>query len=117
MTPRQAALPLVLPARHGAGRFRCQVLAMRQRWGCWARLLPGGRLVLHGPEGSGKTHLGHIWAEARNAVHLDGTALARADLPGAVAQGAVWLDNAAQVADSADGQNRAVSFAEPCAGA
>jgi len=37
-------------------------------------------------------------------VHLDGTALARADLPGAVAQGAVWLDNAAQVADSADGQ-------------
>ena len=103
MTPRQAALPLVLPARMGRADFvpsACNAAAL----GLLGAPLPGGRLVLHGPEGSGKTHLGHIWAEARNAVHLDGTALARADLPGAVAQGAVWLDNAAQVADSADGQ-------------
>jgi len=103
MTPRQAALPLVLPARMGRADFvpsACNAAAL----GLLGAPLPGGRLVLHGPEGSGQTHLGHIWAEARNAVHLDGTALARADLPGAVAQGAVWLDNAAQVADSADGQ-------------
>ncbi len=31
---------------------------------------PNGKLVIVGPEGSGKTHLGHVWAEAENAHFL-----------------------------------------------
>ncbi|NBB98787.1 MAG: chromosomal replication initiator DnaA [Alphaproteobacteria bacterium] len=103
MTARQAALPLSLPARMGREDFvpsACNAAAL----GLLAAELPGGRLVLHGPEGSGKTHLGHIWAVARGAAHLDGAALAGANLPGMVAQGAVWLDNAARVGGSAEAQ-------------
>ena len=45
-------------------------------WRDW----PEGKLVLVGPEGSGKTHLAHIWAEAAGAVILPAAALAGADL-------------------------------------
>lgn len=31
---------------------------------------PSGKLVLVGPEGSGKTHLGQVWAEAEGALYL-----------------------------------------------
>lgn len=103
MTPRQTTLPLDLPARMGREDFVAS--------GCNANALsllgaplPGGRLVLHGPEGSGKTHLGHIWAEAHRAAHLDAAALVGADLPGLVAHGAVWLDNAARVGGNAEAQ-------------
>lgn len=103
MTPRQSALPLSLPARMGRADFvpsGCNANAL----GLLAAPLPGGRLVLHGPEGSGKTHLGHIWAESRGAVHLDCMALVAADLPATVARTAVWLDNADRVEDSASAQ-------------
>jgi len=36
---------------------------------------PNGKLVLVGPEGSGKTHLGHVWAEAVRAAVADVGAL------------------------------------------
>ncbi len=35
-------------------------------WHDW----PGGRLLLIGPAGSGKTHLAHIWAEMTSAIWL-----------------------------------------------
>lgn len=103
MSTRQVALPLSLPARMGRTDFvpsACNSAAL----GLLGGPLPGGRLLLHGPDGSGKTHLGHIWATAEGAVHLDGAALVAADLPDMVAQGAIWLDNAAQVAKDADAQ-------------
>ena len=103
MTARQGALALDLPARMGRGDFvpsACNAAAL----GLLGAPLPGGRLVLHGPEGSGKTHLGHIWTNARGAVALDGAALASADVPALVARGAVWLDNAAHVAQTHAGQ-------------
>lgn len=40
------------------------------RWPDW----PGGALVLHGPEGSGKSHLGAIWIERSRAVRIVGKA-------------------------------------------
>ena len=103
MTARQRALTLDLPARMGRADFvpsECNAAAL----GLLGAPLPGGRLVLHGPEGTGKTHLGHIWANARGAVALDGAALASADVPALVARGAVWLDDAARVAGSPDGE-------------
>ena len=96
MTPRQGALPLSLPARMDRADFvpsACNAAAL----GLLGAPLPGGRLVLHGPEGSGKTHLGHIWAAARGGgdgfrMALRLTQCGRALAGGAA--GAVWLDNA-----------------------
>jgi chromosomal replication initiation ATPase DnaA len=42
---------------------------------------PGGKLMLVGPAGAGKTHLAHVWAAAAGAVLVDAKALAGADLP------------------------------------
>ncbi|OYW58046.1 MAG: chromosomal replication initiator DnaA [Rhodobacterales bacterium 12-65-15] len=65
-------------------------------WRDW----PEGKLVLVGPEGSGKTHLAHIWAEATGAVILPATALAQADLP-ALSGGAVVVEDAQTVPSEA----------------
>jgi chromosomal replication initiation ATPase DnaA len=48
---------LVTPATQAA-------LAAVDGWSDWV----GGRLLLVGPKGSGKTHLGHIWAEMAQAM-------------------------------------------------
>ncbi|MCL1627330.1 MULTISPECIES: chromosomal replication initiator DnaA [Roseinatronobacter] len=103
MSPRQSALKLDLPARMGRADFvpsACNAAAL----GLLGAALPGGRLVLHGPQGSGKTHLGHVWGAARGAQHLMGAQLAGADLPALIAHGAVWLDEAERVADSSEAQ-------------
>lgn len=42
---------------------------------------PSGKLVLVGPEGAGKTHLGRIWAEANGAVPESVGGLRGSDIP------------------------------------
>ncbi|NNE80860.1 MAG: chromosomal replication initiator DnaA [Silicimonas sp.] len=42
---------------------------------------PNGKLVLVGPEGSGKTHLGHVWAEANDALPGTVGGLLASDIP------------------------------------
>lgn len=42
---------------------------------------PNGKLVLFGPEGSGKSHLAHIWAEANGTVVSTPGALLACDIP------------------------------------
>lgn len=62
--------------------------------------LPAGILVLIGPEGSGKTHLAHVWAQANDARWLDARRLA-GDLPGILADNSLRtlaIDDAAQIA-------------------
>ncbi len=61
-------------------------------WRDW----PGGKLVLVGPEGSGKTHLAHIWAEASGAVILQARDLAEVDIA-ALAGRAVAVEDAQQI--------------------
>ena len=63
-------------------------------WRDW----PGGKLVLTGPAGSGKTHLAHIWAQDSGGVIVAAQGLVRADLPGLAAVGVVGIENAQQVA-------------------
>lgn len=63
--------------------------------------LPGGRGVIWGPEGAGKTHLAAIWAASRGAAWLDPARL-DADLPALLAPrggpARIVLDDAAQLA-------------------
>ena len=66
-------------------------------WQNWA----GGKMVLVGPDGAGKTHLAHLWAERSGAVIVAAETLADADLPGLAAAGAVAVEDADLVAGNA----------------
>lgn len=65
---RQLPLDLALPPRFGREDFlasgsNAAALQTIDRWPDW----PDGVLLLLGPEGAGKSHLGAIWAEAAGA--------------------------------------------------
>ncbi|SDE87134.1 hypothetical protein SAMN05421538_11339 [Paracoccus isoporae] len=62
-------------------------------------LWPQGRMLLIGPEGSGKTHLAAIWAADHGAAHVDAAALTADEAdPLARAGGAVIVEDAHRVA-------------------
>lgn len=91
MSPQQ--LPLDLPHRRALGRDDFLVapsnedaVAWIDRWPDW----PFVALVLHGPAGSGKTHLAQVW-RARSGAVTD----VKADAP------AVLVDDAEQAAGNA----------------
>ena len=69
-------------------------LAAIDGWRDW----PGGKLVLVGPSGAGKTHLAHVWADSARAVIVPGNGLVGADLPHLAHAGAVAVENAEAVA-------------------
>ncbi len=69
-------------------------LAAIEGWQGW----PEGKLVLIGPDGAGKTHLAHVWADLTGAEFVPAPALAAADLPGLAAAGAVVVEDAADLA-------------------
>jgi chromosomal replication initiation ATPase DnaA len=64
-------------------------LALIERWPDW----PAPAMALVGPEGSGKSHLASIWAEAAGARVLAARLLGEIDLPGALATGALVLED------------------------
>jgi chromosomal replication initiation ATPase DnaA len=83
--PGSRQLALDLPARPALGRdaffasaSNRLALAAVDRWPDW----PGRRLALVGPEGSGKTHLAHVWAARAGARIMPAAALPRIE-PGA----------------------------------
>lgn len=53
-------------------------LQIVERWQDW----PGRKLLILGPEGSGKTHLAHVWAALAGAEILAAEALADTDFAG-----------------------------------
>lgn len=75
-------------------------LAALDGWRDW----PGGKMLLVGPKGSGKTHLAHMWADEAGAALIRGHDLADADLPALSAQGAVVVEDAQTVAGNAAAQ-------------
>jgi chromosomal replication initiation ATPase DnaA len=64
-------------------------LALIEAWPEW----PGRTMWLAGPEGSGKSHLAAIWAEASGARITAAHALTPANVPGALATGALVVED------------------------
>lgn len=66
-------------------------LATIEHWPDW----PAPTLALVGPPGSGKSHLAAIWAAEAGARFIAGRALRQADVPAALATGALVLEDVA----------------------
>jgi chromosomal replication initiation ATPase DnaA len=64
-------------------------LALIDSWPEW----PNGVMLLVGPEGSGKSHLAAIWAEQAGARSISAHALSTAAVPGALATGALVVED------------------------
>lgn len=99
-------LSFELPAKPALGRgdffvspANAIAVAMIDLWPEW----PGGKLTLSGPEGSGKTHLVHVWAAVTGAQIVASTDLTQADIP-ALAAGPVAVENIPEIAKDADAQ-------------
>jgi len=95
--PRQLALDLPHTTSFArddflAGPSNQAALALVERWPDW----PGQVVALVGPEGSGKSHLAAIWANASGARFLSARALAGAQLPAALATGALVIEDLAE---------------------
>jgi chromosomal replication initiation ATPase DnaA len=64
-------------------------LALVESWPDW----PNRVMLLVGPEGSGKSHLAAIWAEAAGARSTSAHALTAAEVPAALATGALVVED------------------------
>jgi chromosomal replication initiation ATPase DnaA len=92
--PRQLALALPHAESFARDDFlvgepNYSALATIERWPDW----PGRALLLIGPEGSGKSHLAGIWSEIAGARRVAARALAETDLLGALATGAIVIED------------------------
>ena len=95
---RQLILDLPFEPRYAREDFlaapaNLEALRAIDAWPDW----PGRMLLIIGPPGAGKTHLGAIWAARAGAARLAGEALAEADLPKLAAAKAVLVDDADRV--------------------
>src|ERR1700676_425971 len=98
--PRQLALALEHTESYAREDFLSGpgnegALALIDSWPDW----PARAIALVGPEGSGKTHLATIWAAAAGARVVSAHGLGEADLPAALATGALVIEDAAAIAD------------------
>lgn len=96
---RQLAFDLPSPATFQRADFfvspvNAQALAAVDAWRDW----PGGKMLLVGPAGAGKTHLARIWAGMTAAAMVQGAGMATTDLPGLSAAGCVVVEDAEAVA-------------------
>ena len=89
-------LVLDLPVRGATGRAdffvseaNAAALDALDAWPRW----PGGKHVLIGPEGSGKTHLAHVWADAAGARVCRAADLAEQAVPALAEHGRVAVED------------------------
>jgi chromosomal replication initiation ATPase DnaA len=93
MAPRQLTLDLPIETRFGREDFlvspsNADAFDMIERWPQW----PDRVLLLLGPTGAGKSHLGAIWAERSRARTLLASDLVDADVPTLAADGPILLE-------------------------
>jgi chromosomal replication initiation ATPase DnaA len=94
VAPRQLALSLDHAESFArddflSGPSNAAALALMESWPQW----PDRTVVLSGPEGSGKSHLAAIWANAAGARLLAARALDAAAIPAALATGALVVED------------------------
>lgn len=99
---RQLALDLAARPALGREAFfvspaNAAALAALDAWEDW----PDRRHLLIGPEGSGKTHLAHVWAATTGARILPGADLTTADVPALASGNAVAVEDVDRGADAA----------------
>lgn len=89
-----------LPSKTALGRADFLVapsnalaVAMIESWPGWS----GNKMVLCGPDGSGKTHLAHVWAAVSGASVVQAADLAGADIP-ALSHGPVAVEDVHEIA-------------------
>src|SRR6201996_817855 len=92
--PRQLALALPHAESFGREDFlegpaNAAALGLIENWPDW----PNRVMLLAGPEGSGKSHLAAIWAEAAGARSTSAHALTAAAIPGELATGALVVED------------------------
>ncbi len=75
-------------------------LSLVEAWPNW----PNGKLVLFGPEGSGKSHLVHVWAAKSGAEIVEARDLPKADLP-SLAQGPIAIENVSEIAGNGEAED------------
>jgi chromosomal replication initiation ATPase DnaA len=92
--PRQLAFALPHAESLGRDNFlegpaNAAALALIDSWPDW----PNRVMLLVGPEGSGKSHLAAIWAEQAGARSTGAYALTAAEVPAALATGALVVED------------------------
>jgi chromosomal replication initiation ATPase DnaA len=100
LPPRQLALALDHAESYAredffSGPCNEDPLRLVDSWPDW----PANAVALVGPEGSGKTHLAMMWAVQAGARVVAGRALDEAEVPAALATGALVVEDAATVVD------------------
>jgi chromosomal replication initiation ATPase DnaA len=96
LPPRQLALALGHDTSFAREDFlegpsNAAALGLIERWPDW----PDRLLVVTGPEGSGKSHLAAIWADATGARFLAARSLAQANPRAALSTGALVVEDVA----------------------
>jgi chromosomal replication initiation ATPase DnaA len=96
-SPRQLALALEHAESFArddflSGPSNAAALELIDRWTEW----PARALMLVGPEGSGKSHLGAVWAGETGARVVGGRSLSASGLPAALATGALVVEDLAE---------------------
>ncbi|MBI3436809.1 MAG: chromosomal replication initiator DnaA [Proteobacteria bacterium] len=92
--PRQLALSLPHAERFAredflSGPSNIAALSLIERWPDW----PDRTVALIGPAGAGKSHLAAVWASGAGARAIASRALVGADLPTALATGALVVED------------------------
>jgi chromosomal replication initiation ATPase DnaA len=95
---RQLVLSWPVRAARGRGDFVVSAANARALAALDADDWPGGRMVLAGPPGAGKTHLAHVWAGDSSADVVAAQALTEGDVAVRAAAGAVAVEDADLIA-------------------
>ena len=96
-----------LPSRMALGRddffvspANANAVAMIEGWQDW----PGRKLMLVGPQGSGKTHLTHVWANLSEATIISARDVVRGDIA-QLATAHVAVEDCHEIAGNAEAEN------------
>lgn len=104
MSAQQLGFDMPGPAALGREDFlvapsNALAIALIDAWPEWS----GGKMLLIGPQGAGKTHLAHVWAAMSDATLVAARTLQTADIP-ALASKAVAVEDVDEIAGNAEAE-------------